>query len=103
HEEPQRLREHGGQAARVADLASGDDEAQGPQIYVPARMPGAFAGLHIPWLGDPSSRPCRDRARAAERGRDRHRRAKPGYAGKGSYATTFHATPPNPGGKPNTV
>jgi hypothetical protein len=25
-----------------------------------------------------------------------------GYAGKGSYATTFHATPPNPGGKPDT-
>jgi hypothetical protein len=24
------------------------------------------------------------------------------YAGKGSYATTFHATPPNPGGKPDT-
>src|SRR3954452_9028857 len=24
-----------------------------------------------------------------------------GYAGKGSYATTFHATPPNPGGKPD--
>jgi hypothetical protein len=24
------------------------------------------------------------------------------YAGKGSYATSFHATPPNPGGKPDT-
>jgi hypothetical protein len=25
-----------------------------------------------------------------------------GYAGKGSYATTFHGTPPNPGGKRDT-
>jgi hypothetical protein len=25
-----------------------------------------------------------------------------GYVGKGSYATTFHATPPNPGKKPDT-
>ncbi|HEY0633502.1 MAG TPA: hypothetical protein VGC98_15705 [Thermoleophilaceae bacterium] len=24
------------------------------------------------------------------------------YQGKGSYSTTFHATPPNPGGKPDT-